>query len=370
MRIRCVELRELRMSLRAPFETSFGRTSERRIVLVRVFDGEGGEGWGECTAPEEPFYNHEFVDAAWLVMRDFLIPMLLRRELEAASDVPGLFRPVRGHGMAKAALEAACWDLQARREGKPLWQILGGTRLEIECGVSIGIQPSLVDLVRKVEQELAAGYRRIKVKIKPGMEREIIGAVRAAFPEVPLMADANAAYTLEDADVLRSLDEFDLMMLEQPLAYDDLLDHAELQRQMRTPICLDESIASAEHARKALAIGACRVINIKLGRVGGYVEARRIHDFCWARGVPVWCGGMLESGIGRAHNIALSTLEGFSLPGDVSASRRYWEQDIIEPEVEVTPHGTIRVPMGAGIGFSVNERLIERMTVRREVIAA
>ncbi len=370
MKIQRVELREIRLRLRAPFETSLGRTEWRRILLVRVFDAEGGDGWGECTAPEEPFYNHEFIDAAWLVLREFLVPMLLGRELESASDVPLLFRGVRGHGMAKAAVEAACWDLQARREGRPLWQLLGGTRAEIECGVSLGIQSSPADLLKKVEQELAAGYRRIKVKIKPGLEREIIGAVRAAFPEVPLMADANAAYTRSDADVLRSLDEFALMMLEQPLAHDDLLDHAELQRQMRTPICLDESITSAEKARKALAIGACRIINIKLGRVGGYVEARRIHDLCRAQGVPVWCGGMLESGIGRAHNIALSTLEGFSLPGDVSASRRYWERDIIEPEVEVTPQGTIRVPEGAGIGFAVNERFIEQLTVRREVLAS
>jgi len=370
MRIRRVELREIRMRLRAPFETSFGRTDWRRILLVRVFDAEGGEGWGECTAPEEPFYNHEFVDGAWLVMRDFLIPMVLGREFATAADVPAFFRAVRGHNMAKGALEAACWDLQARREGKPLWHLLGGTRAEIACGVSIGLQPSLADVVKAVERELAAGYQRIKVKIKPGMEREILGAVRAAFPDIPLMADANAAYTLEDAEVLSALDEFHLMMLEQPLAHDDLLDHAELQRRLRTPICLDEAITSAEHARKAVAIGACRIINIKLGRVGGYVEARRIHDMCRAQGVPVWCGGMLESGIGRAHNIALSTLEGFSLPGDVSASRRYWEQDIIEPEVEVTSRGTILAPSGAGIGFAVNERFIERLTVRREVIVS
>jgi len=367
MKIQRVELREIRMRLRAPFETSFGRTDWRRILLIRVFDTEGGEGWGECTAPEEPFYNHEFVDGAWLVLRDFLVPMLLGREFATAEEVPAFFRAVRGHNMAKGALEAACWDLQARREGKPLWQLLGGTRTEIECGVSIGIQPSLSDLVKTVERELAAGYRRIKVKIKPGLERDIVGAVRAVFPDIPLMADANAAYTLEDAQVLRALDDFNLMMLEQPLAHDDLLDHAELQRRLRTPICLDEAITSAEKARKALAIGACRIINVKLGRVGGYTEARRLHALCCAQGVPLWCGGMLESGIGRAHNIALSTLEGFSLPGDVSASRRYWEHDIIEPEVEVTPRGTIRVPTEAGIGFAVNERFIERMTVRREV---
>ncbi len=369
MRIRRVELREIRMRLHAPFETSFGRTDWRRIVLVRVWDEEGAQGWGECTAPEEPFYNHEFVDAAWLVMKDFLIPMLGGREFQSPEQVASFFHPVRGHGMARGALEAACWDLYARREGKPLWQVLGGTRTQIECGVSIGIQPSVGDLLKKIEQELAAGYRRIKVKIRPGIEREIVRAVRAAFPDVPLMVDANAAYRLEDVEVLRALDEFALMMIEQPLDHDDLLDHAELQRQMRTPLCLDESITTAARARQALAIGACRIINIKLGRVGGYTEARRIHDHCRERGVPVWCGGMLESGIGRAHNIALSTLEGFSLPGDVSASRRYWEQDIIEPEVEVTPQGTIHVPMGVGIGFAVNEKLIERWTVRREVIA-
>jgi len=356
------------MPLIAPFETSFERTTERRIILVRVTDQEGAECWGECTAPEHPLYNHEFVDAAWLVLRDYLVPKLLGGGINSAAEVSALFRPIRGHQMAKGALEAACWDLQARREGKPLWELLGGTRREIECGVSIGIQPSLPLLIEKIERELAAGYRRIKVKIKPGLEYEIVHGVRQRFSDIPLIADANSAYSLFDAPTLKRLDEFNLMMLEQPLAHDDIVDHAELQKQLKTPLCLDESILSAEHARKAVTLSACKVINIKLGRVGGYAEAKRIHDYCLERRVPVWCGGMLESGIGRAHNIALSTLEGFSLPGDVSASKRYWEEDVIDPEVEITPQGTIRVPDGIGIGYEVNEKRIAELTVRSQLI--
>jgi O-succinylbenzoate synthase len=303
-------------------------------------------------------------------MRDVLVPRIIGKEIESAAALSAIFAPIRGHRMAKAGIEAACWDLEARRAGKPLWKLIGGTRTEIECGVSIGIQSSEGELIKKIEQELAAGYRRIKLKVKPGIENQVASAARRLFPGARLMVDANSAYSLDDLDTLRRLDEFDLMMIEQPLADDDLIDHAELQKQLKTPICLDESVVSAETARKAVQIGACKVINIKLGRVGGHVEARRIADHCQQRNVPVWCGGMLESGIGRAHNVALSTLEGFSLPGDVSASRRYWAQDIIEPEVEVTPQGTIRVPDGPGLGYEVNAKLIEGLTARYEVIQA
>ncbi len=367
MKIRRVELREIRMSLRAPFETSFDRTEQRRILLVRVFDHEGAEGWGECTAPEHPFYNHEFIEGAWLVLRTYLIPRLLGQSVASPHEVFSLFRAVRGHRMAKASLEVACWDLQARREGKPLWQLLGGTRTTIECGVSIGIQPSVSQLVEKVRQELAAGYRRIKVKIKPGLEYDILRTLRREFPTIPLMADANSAYSLADRDLLRQLDEFHLMMLEQPLAHDDLVDHATLQKEIRTPICLDESIRSADDARRALALGACRIINVKLGRVGGYAEALRINEFCREHRIALWCGGMLESGVGRAHNIALSTLDGFCLPGDVSASKRYWEQDIIDPPVEVAADGTLEAPHAPGIGYEVNQRRLARLTTREEV---
>jgi O-succinylbenzoate synthase len=368
VKIRRVELREIQMSLVAPFETSFERTTVRRMILVRVSDDDGASGWGECTAPEEPLYNHEFVAGAWLVMRDFLIPKIIGKDIASAAELSALFKPIRGHRMAKGGLEAAWWDLEARKAGKPLWQMIGGTKREIECGVSIGIQSSESELLSKIEHELAAGYRRIKLKIKPGIEVAVASAARRRFPDVRLSVDANSAYTLADLETLRRLDEFGLMMIEQPLAHDDLVDHAQLQKQLKTPVCLDESVTSVEDARKALQLGACRIINIKLGRVGGHSEAKRIQSYCLERDVPVWCGGMLESGIGRAHNIAMSTLEGFSLPGDVSASKRYWVRDIIEPEVEVTPQGTIRVPDGPGFGFEVNEKLVERLTVRHEVI--
>jgi O-succinylbenzoate synthase len=282
----------------------------------------------------------------------------------------GLMGRVRGNRMAKAAIETACWDLEARRAGVPLWRHLGGVRTEIPCGVSIGIQDSHAQLLEKIERELRDGYQRIKIKIKPGWDREVVEAVRARFPDVRLMVDANSAYTLEDAAMLRALDEYDLLMIEQPLAYDDREDHAKLQKQIRTPVCLDESVRSAEDARKAIEAGACRIINVKLGRVGGHSEAARVEAVCREAGVPVWCGGMLESGIGRAHNIAMATLSGFTLPGDVSASARYWAEDIIEPAVTVTPAGTIKVPDGPGIGFEVRRDFVESLTVRAETLRA
>src|SRR5919205_260626 len=363
MNIRTVELREIRLRLVHFFETSFGRTTERRIMLVRVGDAEGAEGWGECTAGEGPFYSEEWIDSAWEATRLFLAPMVLGREVEGAREVFGLMRRVRGNRMAKAAIETACWDLEARRAGVPLWRHLGGVQQEIPCGVSIGIQDSHAQLLEKIERELADGYQRIKIKIKPGWDGEVVEAVRARFPDVRLMVDANSAYTLEDLPVLRALDEYDLMMIEQPLAYDDREDHAKLQRQIRTPVCLDESVRSAEDARKAVELGACRIVNVKLGRVGGHREAQRVEEVCRTRGVPVWCGGMLESGIGRAHNIAMSTLAGFTLPGDVSASARYWAEDIIEPAVEVTPRGTIIAPDAPGIGYEVKRDRIDKLAV-------
>jgi o-succinylbenzoate synthase len=370
MRITRIETREIRLRLVHFFETSFGRTIERRIMLVRVFDRHGAEGWGECTANEGPFYSEEWTDGAWEVTRGFLAPMVLGREVESASEVGGLMRRARGHRMAKAAIETACWDLEARRLGRPLWRHLGGVRDEIPCGVSIGIQDTHEQLLDKIGEELAAGYRRIKIKIKPGWDREAVARVRGRFPDTPLMVDANSAYTLEDAPLFRALDEYDLMMVEQPLAHDDMFDHAELQRQIRTPVCLDESVRSAEDARKALALKACRVVNVKLGRVGGHAEAKRVEQVCREGGIPVWCGGMLESGVGRAHNVAMATLEGFSLPGDVSASARYWEEDIIEPPVTVSPEGMIAAPEQPGIGFEVRLDRIEKLTVRSETFAA
>jgi len=368
--ISSIELREIRLPLIHFFETSFGRTTERRIILVRVVDADGVEGWGECTAGEGPFYCDEWTETAWPTLKEFLAPMVAGKRCEDASGVRKLMKKVRGHRMAKAAIETACWDLESKRAGQPLWQHLGGVHEEIACGVSIGIQDSVEQLLDKIGKELAAGYQRIKIKIKPGWDLDVVRKVRARYPEILLMADANSAYALTDIELFRALDEFNLMMIEQPLAHDDMFDHAELQKQVTTPICLDESIHSAEDARHAIDIGACRIINIKLGRVGGHAEAKRVETICRDREITVWCGGMLESGIGRAHNIAMATLPGFTLPGDVSASSRYWEEDIIEPPVTVTSQGTIAAPSRPGIGFEVNRSRIDRLTVRSETITS
>lgn len=366
MRLTRIGLRKIRMPLVRPFETSFGRTTERQILLVEVEDTEGAIGWGEVTCGERPFYNEEWVDAAWLVLRDFVAPSVLGRELQSAAEVGRLSLAIRGHRMARGGLEAACWELEARKLGQPLWQHIGGVKHEVACGVSIGIQDSVDELLELIATEVAAGYQRVKIKIKPGWDADVVRAVRRRFPAVPLMVDANSAYTLEDVDRLRQLDEFDLMMLEQPLGHDELIDHADLQRQLKTPVCLDECIRTAHHAQQAIRLGACGVINIKLGRVGGFAEALRIHEVCRNAGVPLWCGGMLETGIGRAHNIALSTLPGFTLPGDVSASKRYWAQDLIEPPVQVGQQGTITVSTIPGLGYGLDHERIEALTERRQ----
>jgi o-succinylbenzoate synthase len=367
MRLRKITLREIHMPLMAPFQTSFGTTALRRILLVEADVGDVS-GWGESTAGEDPYYSYETVETARHIISDFLWPIVKGRELNSASEVSDLLGPIRGHNMAKAAVETALWDAEAKQKNLPLAKVLGGVRDEISSGVSIGIQPTIEELIAKVEKELAAGYQRIKIKIKPGKDVEPARALRQRFPRIRLMVDANSAYRLEDAPLLQQLDQFFLVMIEQPLGYDDIYSHAALQRQLETPICLDECIHDIEHARAAIEIGACKIINMKLGRVGGHTAARRIHDLCQSKSVPVWCGGMLESGIGRAHNIAMSTLPNFTLPGDVSASRRYWTEDIIEPEVEVTPKGTIRVPTAPGIGYAPRLDRIEQLTKRREVL--
>ena len=370
MKIAGVELREIRLPLVHFFETSFGRTTERRILLARVEDTDGAEGWGECTAGEGPFYSEEWTETCWHALETFLAPVVVGREVERASDIWDLMRAVRGNRMAKAALETACWDLEAKRLKVPLWKHLGGINREIACGVSIGIQDTPEDLLGKIEHELDAGYQRIKIKIKPGWDREILATVRARFPQIALMGDANSAYTLADAPLFRSMDEFNLMMFEQPLAHDDIFDHAHLQRQVETPICLDESIRSSDDARHAIEIGACKIINVKLGRVGGHAEAQRLERVCRESTVPVWCGGMLEAGIGRAHNIAMATLEGFTLPGDVSASERYWAEDIIDPPVTITAQGNIIAPAAPGIGYEIKRERIESLTVRKTIVKA
>ena len=369
MKIEAITLREIRMPLVHFFETSFGRTYSRRI-LVLTAHCEGLDGWGECVAGEDPFYSNEWTDSAWLTLTHHLVPVVLGGKVDSARDCAALLSRVRGHRMAKAALENALWDAEARQKSMPLWKLLGGTRTEISCGVSIGIQDSLEQLVDKIQIELAAGYRRIKVKVKPGWDVNVLEKIRARWADITLSCDANSAYTLDQVEHLRNFDQFNLLMIEQPLWDDDIVYHARLQKELRTAICLDESIVSARAAAIALETGACRIINIKVGRVGGFSEAKKIHDICRDKEVPVWCGGMLESGIGRAHNIALSTLENFSLPGDVSASKRYWKEDIIDPEVQVSPQGTIAISNQPGTGYRIREDLIEKLTVRKETLRA
>lgn len=370
MKIDRITLREIRMPLLFRFETSFGETTERRIVLVEV-SGEGSWGWGEVTAGEGPFYNEEYTETAWRVLSEFAIPSVLASPIDSASSAWERWERIRGHHMAIGGLEAALWDWEARLTGNPLPKLLSDAsqakaepRAEIPCGVSIGIQRTADELISRIEKELEAGYQRIKIKIKPGWDVEPLERVRERYPRLPLMADANSAYTLADRAQLKLLDRFYLMMIEQPLAHDDLIDHAKLQRYIDTPICLDESIRTLRHAEQAIELRACQIVNVKLGRVGGFWNAIRIHDCCMDARIPVWCGGMLESGIGRAHNAALSTLPNFLLPGDVAASRRYWDRDIISPEVEVTAKGTIELP--ADPGYRPDLVLIERLTVRKE----
>ncbi len=363
-----IVLHQIRMPLVHFFETSFGRTYERDMLLVEVIS-DGLSGWGEVTAGENPFYNEEWTASAWLIVRDFVAPRVLNYPFETASDVADRSSHIRGHLMARGGLEAAVWDLEARRKGVALAQhIGGGSRQEIPCGVSIGIQDSVAQLLQKIETEVTAGYQRIKMKMKPGWDVDVIREVRKAFPKIRLMADANSAYTLADAERLKDLDDFDLMMIEQPLAHDEIIDHAVLQAQLKTPICLDECIRSAHQAAQAIQMKAGRIINIKLGRVGGFREAKRVHDVAQLNGIPVWCGGMLESGIGRAHNIALATLPNFVLPGDVSASKRYWTRDIVSPAVEVSAHGTITVPTGPGFGYEIDHDFLKHVTVCSETL--
>ncbi|HEY1647900.1 MAG TPA: o-succinylbenzoate synthase [Terracidiphilus sp.] len=369
MRIDAIILRELHVPLVRPFETSFGVTRERRILLAEI-QSEGLVGWGECTAGERPFFSGESTDTAWQIMTQELGPMLAAEAPDHGGECPRIFRQVRGNDMAKATLENAIWDIEAQREGISLSRLLGGVRDSIPCGVSIGIQSSIPALLSTIESELAAGYQRIKLKCKPGWDTEVFESVRNRWPEISLSCDANSAYRMRDLDHVASFETFDLLMIEQPLWHDDFYFHSMLQKRMETPICLDESIHNRRDALAAIEMESCKIINIKLGRVGGFSEAIAVHNVAQERGIPVWCGGMLESGIGRSHNIALSTLENFSLPGDVSASARYFSDDIIEPEVTVSPEGEIAIPDTPGRGYEVRTDLIERLTARKEMIRA
>jgi o-succinylbenzoate synthase len=364
VKIARLELRLVQLPLLRPFETSFGRVDRKQFVLVRV-DDDGAVGYGECIADRDPYYSSETTETAWHVISKFIGPRVIGAELTHPGELTDRLTAIRGHRMAKAAVEMAAWDLFARQQGQPLWRVLGGSRDRIFSGVSIGIQESLAALISSVERELAAGYRRIKIKIKPGWDLDAVNVIRRRFGSIPLMVDANGAYTLSDAAHLCRLDACDLTMIEQPLEYDNIADHACLQRQMSTPVCLDESIESVRHAQQAIDLGACRVINIKPGRVGGFRESIRIHDLCAARGIPVWHGGMLESGIGRAANVHLSTLPNFSIPGDVSGSNRYFDADLIDPPIEVASDGSIAVPTGPGLGVSIVESRLEHATRQR-----
>ena len=367
MQIDAIFLRELNLPLLRPFQTSFGVTKDRRVVLAEIHS-EGLIGWGECTAGEHPHFSEESGDSCWQVIVDELGPLLAAGTPDNGGEVPRILNQVRGNRMAKATLENAIWDLEAQRKGISLSQLLGGVRETIVCGVSIGIQPSIAETVEVVAREVAAGYKRIKLKCKPGWDVEVFEKVRERFPDIVLSCDANSAYRLKDADHLASFDNFDLLMVEQPLWYDDFYYHSIMQKRLRTAICLDEAIRNRRDALAAIEMESCRIINIKLGRVGGFSEAIAVHNAAMERGIPVWCGGMLESGIGRSHNIALSTLENFSLPGDVSASQRYWAEDIIEPEVTVSSEGEIAIPDTPGRGYAVKTDLVERLTVRRHEI--
>jgi o-succinylbenzoate synthase len=369
MKIDAIFLRELNLPLVRPFQTSFGTTKDRRVVLAEIHS-EGLIGWGECTAGEHPHFSEESVDTCWQVIVDELGPMLAASSPENGGQCPQIFKLVRGNRMAKATLENAIWDLEAQRQGISLSQLLGGVRDVIPCGVSIGIQSSIPELLDLIEREVSAGYQRIKLKCKHGWDVEVFERVRSRFPGITLSCDANSAYRLKDADHLASFDQFDLLMVEQPLWYDDFYYHSMLQKQMNTAICLDESIRNRRDALAAIEMESCRIINIKLGRVGGFSEALAVHNAAFERGIPVWCGGMLESGIGRSHNIALSTLENYTLPGDVSASQRYWKEDIIEPEVTVSATGEIGIPDIPGRGYEVRTDLVERLTVRKHEIRA
>ncbi|MCQ6276868.1 o-succinylbenzoate synthase [Bacillus sp. V3B] len=362
MKIDRVVLRHLQMEQKSPFTTSFGTFKMKDFILVEAIDTDGVSGWGESVAFHAPWYSEETMKTNWHMLEDFLLPLTFQSPIEHPDQLNERFSTIRKNNMAKSAIEGAVWDLHTKKQGIPLSQALGGKKKQIEVGISIGIQPTVKDLLSIIDKYVTEGYRRMKVKIKPGWDVSVIAAIRGRFPHIQLMADANSAYTLRDTNLLKELDQYNLTMIEQPLASDDIIDHASLQAQLQTPICLDESIHSLEDTRKAISLGSCKVINVKIGRVGGLTEAVRIHDLCKENGIPVWCGGMLEAGVGRAHNIAITTLDHFTMPGDTAASSHYWEKDIIDPEVTVRD-GLITVPDKPGIGYEVNRRLVDSYTV-------
>jgi o-succinylbenzoate synthase len=367
MKIERVELRHIKMELVSPFTTSMGTEYDEEHIIVRV-DSEGLTGWGESVAEGTPFYSYETVTTAWHILKDFLIPSILMKDISGIDEAIKSYEKVRGHMMAKAGLEAALWDLFAKSKNISLSKMMCGTKEKIDVGVSIGIQSSVPELINKVEGYLSEGYKRIKIKIAPGSDIQFVQALRKEFPDIMLQVDANSAYELRHIDLFRKLDEYNLLLIEQPLGYEDIYDHSKLQREIKTPICLDESIHSLDDTRAAIELDSCRVINIKPGRVGGFTESKLIHDYCASKNIPVWCGGMLESGIGRAGNVALASLTNFTLPGDISASKRYYKNDIVEPEFVVNKDGTMDVPTKPGIGVNINMEMLERVTVKNLVL--
>lgn len=369
MHIEKIELHHTKMELVSPFTTSMGTEYDEEHIMVRI-DANGITGWGESVAEGTPFYSYETVQTAWHILQDFLIPSILGKDITSIDEAISLYSKVRGHMMAKAGLEAALWDLFAKAKNISLSKMLGGTRNKIDVGVSIGIQKSEAELIKKVGEFLNEGYKRIKIKISPGNDIQFVKALRKEFPEILLQVDANSAYKLEHIRLFKEMDDYNLLLIEQPLGYEDIYDHSKLQRELKTPICLDESIHSLDDTRAAIELDSCRVINIKPGRVGGFTESKLIHDYCASKNIPVWCGGMLESGIGRAGNVALASLPNFTLPGDISASKRYYKQDIVEPEFMVNKDGTMDVPTKTGIGVEVNMKTLNKVTVHKKEFKA
>lgn len=362
MPIKKIVLHKLKMRLKSPFRTSFGTLQDKEFFIIEAIDASGNSGFGESVAFPSPWYTEETTATNEHIMKDFLIPLLQNNPINHPDDVTDIFKPIKRNNMAKAAIEGAIWDLYAKQQGQTLAEALGGTKSEIDVGVSLGMQPTVAELLEDIDNHIKQGYKRIKLKIKPGQDLEVLQEVRSGFPNTPIMVDANSAYTLTDIDHLRKFDRLDLMMIEQPLAHDDCIDHAKLQQEINTPICLDESIHSYDDARLAIELGACKIINVKIGRVGGLTEAKRIHDLCQEKNLPIWCGGMLEAGVGRAHNIALTTLPNFTMPGDTAGSSRYWEKDIIKPEIVVND-GTITVSTKPGIGYEIDRATLNSFSV-------
>jgi O-succinylbenzoate synthase len=369
MRIDRIELRHIKMELVSPYVTSMGTENSEEHIIVRI-DADGITGWGECVAEGTPFYSYETVQTAWHILKDFLIPSIIGKDISNVDEAITLNSRVRGHMMAKAGLEATFWDAFAKSKNMSLSKILGGTREKIDVGVSIGIQTSPEELIKKVEAYLEESYRRIKIKISPGNDIQYVKALREVFPDILLQVDANSAYSLEHIDIFKAIDDYNLILIEQPLGYEDIFDHSKLQRELKTPICLDESIHSLDDTRAAIELDSCKIINIKPGRVGGYTESKLIHDYCASRNIPVWHGGMLESGIGRAGNVALASLPNFTLPGDISASKRYYKDDIVKPEFVVNPDGTMEVPTKPGIGVEVDVKRLDKVTVFKKEFKA